>query len=273
LRFRSIAATPAPEAPAFSPGRGVTRRRLIATGGAAGAAAAFGVRFPAIANAADPAVPDYLGRSSYLALSTLDFSVGSTTAKLVAVTDLDQKLAGSEDAFSLAFSSAAAIEPAIQPFSHSDLGQFEFFISPIEGKGLYEVVVNRSVNAPKHAPRAAGANATPGPAAPPKPGEKVPGAPRVKPGHVKRVTARRMGRGFACEVALESGAHVKSATVWITRGGVVVASAHVKHVHGQRIATRVPSTHRPRGGRYQVTVATKDRHGHTEYKVAKLSLQ
>jgi hypothetical protein len=43
-------------------------------------------------------------------------------------------------------------------------------------------------------------------------------------------------------------------------------------VHGNKIAARVPSAHRPRGGRYDITVATKDRHGRTEYKVAKLAL-
>jgi hypothetical protein len=282
LLFRSPAATPALVGPASPPGRGVTRRRLLATGGAAGAAAAFGLKIanPDTASAADQGVPDYLVRSPYLALSTPDFSVGVTTLKLEAVTDLpaaseDPKLVASEDAFSLVFSAAAPLESAIQAFSHPDLGQFEFFVAPIEGKGLYEVVVNRSVNAPKHVPRRAQsvASGKPGPAAPPKPGEKVPGAPHVRAADVKRVSARRLSSGFACEVALTPGADVKSATVWITRGGVVVASTHVKHVHGNRIAARVPSAHRPRGGRYAITVATKNRHGHTEYKVAKLSLQ
>lgn len=31
--------------------------------------------------------------------------------------------------------------------------------------------------------------------------------------------------------------------------------------------------HRLRGGRYELTVATSDRHGHTEYKRAKIVLQ
>jgi hypothetical protein len=268
LLFRSSAATTAPEAPTAPPARGVTRRRLLATGGAAGAAAAFG-RFPAVAGAADQAVPDYLGRSSYLALSTPTFAVGTTSAKLEAVGDL-LDLPGSEDAFSLIFSAAAPIEPAIQSFSHPDLGQFEFFVAPIEGRGLYEVVVNRSVNAARHYPRQPGHV---GPAAPPKPGAKPPpGAPRVRRGHVKRVNARRLARGLACSVALEPGADVKSATVWFMRGGIVVATTHVKHVHGHRINVSVPTKHRPRGGRYDITVQTKDRHGHTDYRVAKLAL-
>lgn len=274
LRFRSTAATPAHAGPTSPLARGVTRRRLLATGGAAGAAAAFGLNplSPASASAADPAVPDYLGRSSYLVLSTPDFTIGPTTAKLVTVTDLDAKLAGSEDAFSLLFSAAAPIEPAINAFAHPDLGSFEFFIAPVEGKGFYEVVVNRSVNAAKHAPRGPRHNATPGPAGPPKPGEKAPGAPRVRAPHVRRVTARRLAHGYACSIGLEPGADVKSATVWITRGGVVVATTHLRHVHGRKIAARLPSRRRPRGGRYEVTVATKDRHGRTDYKVTKLAL-
>jgi hypothetical protein len=278
LRFRSTAATSASAAPVAPPARGVTRRRLIAAGGAAGAATAFGLKtwFPATASAADQGVRDYLVRSPYLALSTPNFSAGTTSLKLEAVTDLpaaseDKKLVASEDAFSLVFSAGAPLDPSIQAFSHPDLGQFEFFISPIEGKGMYEVVVNRSVNAPKHVPRPKATS--PGPAAPPKPGEKAPGAPHLHVGHVKRITARRLARGFACETTLVAGANVKSATIWITRGGIVVASTQVKHVHGHRIAARVPAAHRPRGGRYDVTVATKDHHGHTEYKVAKLSLQ
>lgn len=260
------------------PKRGVTRRRLLATGGAAGAAAAFGVRFPDAAAAADASdgVPGYLIRSSYSALSTPRFTVGITTMELQAVTDLqDADLAGSEDAFSLLFATAMPLETAIQRFSHPDLGEFEFFIAPIERSGMYEVVVNRSVGAPKHYPRPSRNAATPGagPAAPPKPGAKPPkGAPRVRRGHVRSVAARRLARGFACGIALEPGSNVKSATVWLVRNGLVVASTHVKRVHGRRIAVSVPTTKRPRGGRYDVTVRTKDHDGHVEYELTRLSL-
>src|SRR4051794_18198143 len=272
LRFRSPAAPVASAVPVMPPGRGVTRRRLLATGGAAGAAAAFGgLRLPASASAADQGVPDYLVRSPYLALSTPNFAVATTSAKLTAVTDLPG-LEGSEDAFSLTFSPAAPIEPGIQAFSHPDLGQFEFFIAPVERSGAYEVVVNRSVNAPKHYPHPPHPGAS-GPAAPPRPGDKPPkGTPHVRPRHVKRVAARRLARGFACDVALNHGADLKSAVVWIARNGLVIATTEVKPVHGHRIAARVPTTHRPRGGHYVVTVRTKDRHGHVEYDVAKLAL-
>lgn len=262
------------------PVRGVTRRRLLATGGAAGVVAlGFQPWSPEPAGAAiHQDVADYLIRSPYLALSTPNFAIGATTAKLEAVSDLpaatqDTKLAGSEDAFSLTFSTTAPLEPGIQAFSHPDLGQFELFIAPIEGKGLYEVVVNRSVNAPKHYPRPPkGAETRTGPAAPPRPGEKAPGAPRVKPAKVRRVTARRLSRGFACSIGLEPGADVESAVVWITRGGLVVAAHTVRRVHGNRIAVRIPTRHRPRGGRHEITVRTKDRHGHVDYKLTKLTL-
>jgi hypothetical protein len=273
LRFRSPAAPVASAASLTPPGRGVTRRRLLATGGAAGAAAAFGgLRLPANARAADQGVPDYLVRSPYMALSTPNFAVAATSAKLTAVTDLPG-LEGSEDAFSLTFATSGPIEPGIQAFSHPDLGQFELFIAPVERSGAYEVVVNRSVNAPKHYPRPAHPGASGGPAAPPRPGDKPPkGSPHVKHRHVNRVGARRLARGFACDVALTPGADVKSAVVWIARGGLVVATTEVKHVHGRRIAVSVPTAHRPRGGHYVVTVRTKDRHGHVEYDVAKLAL-
>jgi hypothetical protein len=271
LLFRSAAPKTAPLAPAA---RGVTRRRLLATGGAAGAAAAFGGLRPLTASAAEPSVPDYLGRSSYAHLSAPTFAVGTTTLTLEQVADLggDPKLAGSEDAFSLLFSAAAPLQPAIQAFSHPDLGQFEFFIAPVERSGMYEVVVNRSVNAPKHVPRAPAAHSGPGPAAPPKPGAKPPHVPHVRAPPVKRVTARRLARGFACGIGLTPDSKVKSAVVWVSRGGLVVASAEVRHVHGDKLNVRIPTRHRPKGGRYTITVRTKDRHGHVDYRVVKLTL-
>jgi hypothetical protein len=43
-------------------------------------------------------------------------------------------------------------------------------------------------------------------------------------------------------------------------------------VHGHKIVARIASHKRPRGGHYDVTVRTKNRHGHIEYKVEKLAL-
>jgi hypothetical protein len=236
---------------------------------------------PAAAASTGSDVPGYLLRSSYLGLSSPAFRTrrGSnvTDVKLEAVADLsaaatDKEQAGSEDAFALAFSSSAPLEAATHTFSHPDLGDFDFFIAPVEDAGMYEVVVNRSVAAPKHAPKrhSTGTATAPGSSAA---AAKSPDAKRAaRSAHVRRISARRLARGVACELALESHANVKAATVWLTRGGLVVATVTQRHVHGRRVTLRLPTTHRPRGGHYEVTVATKDRHGHTEYKRAKIVL-
>src|SRR4051794_21939544 len=107
-----------------SHGRGLTRRSLLATGGLAGAAMAVGIRpwSPATAQAAAD-TPSYLIRSSYQPLSTKSFSTSlrgvTADLTLLSVDDLpaaaaaDKSLAGSEDAFSLAFDSSAALSPEI----------------------------------------------------------------------------------------------------------------------------------------------------------------
>jgi hypothetical protein len=232
---------------------------------------AFGIR-PWSASAATTDVPDYLGRSSYMTLSTPKFASvrdgNGSELTLQAVNDLDSALAGSEDAFSLMFSASSPFDAGIRSFSHPDLGTFDFFISPVERGGGYEVVVNRSVAAPKHVPKLKH-TAEPAPAQEPKPAHTTPGR---KP-HVRRFSTRRFAHGIACDITLEPGTSLKSATVWLTRGGVPVTSATVRNPHGNRVAVHMKTSHRPRGGHYEVTVATKDRHGHTEYKRAKLALQ
>ena len=140
----------------------------------------------------------------------------------------------------------------------------------MEGNGTYEVVVNRSVNAARHVPRPP--RSTTGPAGPPKPGEKPPGLPHVRPPDVTRVTTRRLARGFACGITLEPDADVKSVVIWVEHKGLVVASTEVRHVHGHKVNARIATRHRPKGGHYTVTVRTKDRHGRVEYNVAKLAL-
>jgi hypothetical protein len=249
---------------------------LLAGGGAAGAAMLIGIRpWSATPASAAGGVPDYLGRSSYLTLSTPSFgsSLNGSTSDLTleAVTDLDARLAGSEDAFSLLFAAGKPVEAGTRSFSHPDLGVFEFFIAPVEGNGKYEVVVNRSVAAPKHVPKPQPSTAS-RPAASPPAQEKKPGHHTKRP-HVRRVSARRLAHRVVCEIALNADTTLKSATVWLSRGGLVVATTTVRHVHGSRVAVNLPLEHRARGGRYEVTVATKDRHGHTEYKRANIVLQ
>jgi hypothetical protein len=268
-----------------TPGRGVTRRSLLATGGLAGAAVAAGIRpwSPAQAQAATSAdTPSYLLRSPYQSLSTQSFGAslrGQTSdLTLLAVEDLpaasaaDKSLAGSEDAFSLSFSSSTPLPPEIHTLSHPDLGVFDLFIAPIERQGSYEIVVNRSVNAPKHYPQPPRSSS--GPATPPKPGAKPPpGAPKLPKPLVRRLAARRVGHAVVAEITFERRADLKWAAVWLSRRGVVVSTATAKHVRGRHASLRIPFDKRPRGGRYELTVGTTDRHGNEEYKTARIALQ
>jgi hypothetical protein len=259
----------------------VTRRSLLATGGLAGAALAAGLRpwAPATAEAAAD-TPSYLIRSSYQSLSTTSFgtSLRGDTADLtlLSVDDLtaaatDKSLAGSEDAFSLSFSSSAPLTSEIHTFSHPDLGVFDLFIAPVENSGKYEVVVNRSVNAPKHYPKPPPtATTSPAPAVP-KP--DAPGVPKPRKPLIHRVRSRRAGRAVIADVTFEHKPDLKWAVVWLSRGGVVVGSATARHVHAKHVALRIPFQKRLRGGHYELTVGTMDRHRHDEYKKVEITLQ
>jgi hypothetical protein len=91
---------------------------------------------------------------------------------------------------------------------------------------------------------------------------------------VRSARLRRVGKGLVAQIALDPGAHVRSVAVWLTRAGVVVAATDVRHVHGRdRLGVHLPSDRRLSGGHYELTVGTKDRHGHTEYKRVKIALQ
>ena len=285
LIFRSAAASAARNMQSMSPNRGITRRGLLATGGVAGAAVAAGIKpWAAHAQAATAGdTPPYLIRSSYQSLSTQSFGTslrGATSdLTLQSVADLpaaatDKSLAGSEDAFALSFSASTPLQPEIHTFSHPDLGVFDLFIAPVEGRGTYEVVVNRSVNAPKHYPKPpasnsnATSNGTPPAAAAPNP---APGA--APKAHIRRLRARRVGRAVVAEVTFNGNVDLKWASAWLTHKGRVVAASTVRHVHGHRTAVRLPTHKRLRGGRYELTLATKDRHGRMEYKQAQIALQ
>jgi hypothetical protein len=234
-------------------------------------------------------VPDYLLRSSYLSLSTPSFTAAGLPLKLEGVGDLPrdggrESLVGSEDAFALSFSSPQQVEQGLYTFSHRDLGEFDFFIAPVErGSSTYEVVVNRTVNAPKHYPKparttgsgdtTAPADGGSAPADPTAPKMQRP-APRTHGGaHVRRLSARRLAHAVVAEVVLLPNVNVKKASVWLLRGDRIVSATTVHHLHGSRFALRLPMRHRPRGGRYSLIVATTDRHGRDEFKRASITLQ
>jgi hypothetical protein len=248
----------------------MTRRRLLATGGAAGAAAVVGFRpwDPSAAKAADAYTPAYLRRSSYLALSKPDFGSSrlgqGADLKLVSVADLsDPKLVNSEDAFALTFRSDTPFESGTRSLAHPDLGVFELFIAPVDGDGSYEAIVNRSVGVPKRPPQAVHTI------------DKPPPSPKhVQAAAVRSARVRRVGKGLVAQVALDPSAHVKSVTAWFMRAGIVVAANDIRHVRGRdRLSVELPTHGRLRGGHYELTLGTKDRHGHTEYKRVKIALQ
>jgi hypothetical protein len=260
----------------------VTRRSLLASGGLAGAAIAVGFRPLAKAQAATSAdTPSYLLRSSYGSLSTRSFGTslrGQTSdLTLQAVEDLtaaatDKSLAGSEDAFALSFTSSSPLAAEIHTFSHPDLGVFDLFVAPVEDKGRYEVVVNRSVNAPKHYPPSPRSDS--GPVAPPKPdAPPPPGAPKLPTPLLRRVRARRAGKAVVADMTFEHPANLKWAAVWLSHNNVVVGTAMAKHVHGRHASVHLLFRKRPRGGRYVLTVGIKDRHGNDEYKTTRVVLQ
>ncbi len=105
------------------------------------------------------AAGSHLVRSAYAGLVGRSFAVGSAKLRLKSISDVagaarDASLAGSEDAFVLAFSGSLAqpLESATHTLSHPELGTFELFISPIKRPStdcLYEAVIDRSVGVSK----------------------------------------------------------------------------------------------------------------------------
>jgi hypothetical protein len=91
--------------------------------------------------------------------------------------------------------------------------------------------------------------------------------------HLRRASARRVGRHVVAELRLTPDAHVKSATVWLVRGERVISTGEVKRVHGNRAVARLDTAHRPRGGRYELVVITFDRHRRSQAQRVKVTLQ
>ena len=141
----------------------LTRRTLLRSGAVAAATTLVGVRPWAPARAAAAAPAAHLLRSSYTGLTGQSFATESIGLRLLSVSDLAgaairPSLAGSEDAFALAFSGPldAALETGTHTLRHAELGTFELFVSPVEQPRTdrrYEAVVDCSVGVPKSPPR------------------------------------------------------------------------------------------------------------------------
>jgi hypothetical protein len=120
---------------------GLTRRSLLAGGGAAALAFAL----PAAATAVR-STRSHLRRSTYSGLVGQRFAVQGTSAAiaLTAVSDLTAHQRGSEDAFALRFHAPAGVRLADVPtLRHARLGSFALFLTPGAGQS-YTAVVNRT---------------------------------------------------------------------------------------------------------------------------------
>ena len=254
-----------------------TRRGLISTGGAATAAALVARPPAALAAAADAlaATPSPLRRASYAGLAGSSFRIGTgaaaTGAKLQGISDLTGA-PGSDDAFSLLFAgpSSSAVEQGIHRFSHSSLGEFELFVTPIESHGKeqrYEAIVNRpprrSVPTPPTPARAAEPTAAAAAGAAQGAGARA--------AAIARATARRSPKGVTCSVRLTGDADVESLTAWLVRGKRIVGAATTSRIAKGR-AKLLVRTERPlRRAGYEVVVIATEADGQVASKRARVT--
>jgi hypothetical protein len=260
-----------------------SRRRFVQVGLAGAAAIQFATleRLGDVAYAAGGVGPE-LSRSSYMTLTSPDFSVGGQTLSLVAVEDLAiaaqvPSLRDSDRAFSVRFEGAPnALEAGgTQRMSHPDFGAFSLFVSPIDqttGLQEYEAVVDRTVKiagveddgAP--APVAPGAravmtNAAATPAAKGATAKAKP-APVAHSARLLRASIKRTLslHSLIAEVEL-GGVNVRSVSAVLShRGHVVSRTSALARRNRVRLTFRSRSRVRP--GRYDMLLVATDRSGH-----------
>jgi hypothetical protein len=261
---------------------GLTRRSLLCVGATASAAVALGVR-PWTAEAAGGL--GYLSRSAYTGLEGTTFTVETgarpVMLKLEAVSDVagaasKRALAGSDDAFALRFSGpiSAPLDSGIHTLHHPSLGSFDLFSSPVdapEDDRHYEIVIDRSVGAPKaqsDAPRAPepetpkAENREPEPTVEPQPEAAL----------LKRASLRRAGRWARCEVVLARSAEATRVRGRLLRKGKVVATAH-RAVSDRRAVLRFESVEKLAAGTYTLVVTGYDADGKTASQRVRLTLR
>jgi hypothetical protein len=239
---------------------GLTRRRLLASGGAAGAAA-FAALNPQFAWAEtvigrDPA---YLRRSTYAPLVGQDFTASwwgrSARLTLADVGDLPGGLAGRDDAFSLFFTGAPGIAGGSLTVTHPRVGRFPLFFGPVDARARvqdYEAVVNRSVGVTHLKP--------------PKPHRHRharPPAPAHDERHehrlVRHAEVERTLRGIRAHVEFAHHEHVHSSHAWLRRHGRVLTTTAPGQVHDHRVALLAETDGRLRRGDYELVVAAGER--------------
>jgi hypothetical protein len=251
----------------------MTRRSLLQAGAAATAASLLGGRLWSPASAA--AAPGHLKRSAYAGLTGGTFRAGGAELKLLSVTDLAARpaLAGSEDAFALAFAGpiGAPLESGIQTFSHPRLGSFDLFVTPVDrpdGDRRYEVVVDRSIGAPPDPAEETRREPAPAPATTPAPEPAAKPARRKRLPLLRRVRLRRTARGARADLVVRPG--VKRVHVKLLRRGRVVATA-ARDVRDHRATLRFREA--LPGGAYTLVVTATDRSGARTVRRRRVSLR
>jgi hypothetical protein len=261
-------------------GNGVTRRRLLQSGGAAAAIALIDLHpmTSALASSgADSSAPAYLRRSSYTPLADQDFTLsladGTQQAlKLFSISDLERAgLAGADDAFMLEFSgpTTQSAEQGIHTLMHPTLGSFELFSTPVDqpqSTQTYAVIVDRSIKI--GSPQAPTSPSTTADSAASSQSSLSSGsaasahkrAPIAHESIFHSVRVSRAAHGVVVEVSFAPGVHVTEIHAWLLRKHhpLGVASHHVK---GDGARFQVPSTHRLSSGEYEIKLIATDRHG------------
>jgi len=252
----------------------LTRRSLLRAGALATAATLAGGAWRAA-----PAAPaaGHLRRSAYDGLVGQRFAAEGVELRLLSVTDLagaaaDKSLAGSEDAFALAFAGplCARLAAGIHTLRHPRLGSFALFVAPVEqphSDRRYEVVVDRSVGAPKSPPRRA---ATPAPkrSVRPAPTTATPRGARL----LRRISLRRRGRGARAEIVLRPGVNAVRVNASLVRRGKEIAVA-TRKVRDGRAALRFRRVRELRPGRYTLLVTIIDDAGLTATRHRRVTLR
>ena len=231
----------------------LTRRGLLASGGAAGAAA-FAALNPGVARAITAVGddPSYLRRSGYARLVGQDFAAGSfgrtVTLTLAEVGDLAGK-PGRDDAFSLLFVGPPGIASGIQTLSHPSLRSFRLMIGPVDPTGRsqeYEAVVDRSRGLTRRAPR------------PPRKPPPKPPTGHHRPHLVSHAQLRQGRHGVRCELVMGEHVHRRNAHATLLRDGKTVAISDERAVHDRRVVLRL-TRGRLRRGRYELVVVAGER--------------
>jgi hypothetical protein len=231
-----------------------TRRGLLASGGAAGAAA-FAALNPGVASAVtaigrDPA---HLRRSGYVRLVGQDFAAGgwgsASTLTLAEVADIGNDRRR-DDAFSLLFVGPKDLGSGIQTLSHPSLGSFKLMISPVDAVGRsqdYEAIVDRSRGLSRRA-------------APRPPRKRPPARPPAHhlPKLVSHAQLRQGRHGLRCEIVLGEHVHAHRAHASLLRDGKPVAISGTRAVRHHRVALKL-TRGRLRRGRYELVVVAGER--------------